>query len=183
MCFDDFKLKLMKEEILENIKMENPGMEGVLSQDPSEFEIIYMEDINQKINVYDIVRLFINRDDRYSIQKVDATDPTKDSFPDKIKTLTYDILVKSLKGEITIGTRPINPEDNTIKWIAWDVDKEYNKDPRAIVDAIVKYLNEWYGLTGNIELSGSIDSYHIWIFIQKVNNNFAYDLIRILEND
>lgn len=175
LCFFDYKIKLMMEDIMGNIMMENPKAEGVLTRDPSDFEIIEMDDINQKINVYDIVRLIINRDDRYSLQKVDANDPTKDTFPDKNRTLTYDILVKSLKGEITVGVRPINPKNNTIKWIAWDMDKEYNEYPRVIADALVKYLREWYGLTGIIELSGSVESYHVWIYIQPVDNKIAYD--------
>ena len=175
LCFFDYKIKLMMEDITGNIMMENPKVEGVLSRNPSEFEIIEMEDIKQKINVYDIVRLIINRDDRYSIQNVDPNDPTKDTFPDKKKTLTYGIIVKSLKGEITIGVRPVNPKNNTIKWVAWDMDKEYNENPRVIADSLVRYLGEWYGLTGIIELSGSVDSYHVWIYIQPVDNKIAYD--------
>lgn len=146
----------------------------MLSRDPSDFEIIEMVDINQKINVYDIVRLIINRDDRYSIQKVDATDPTKDTFPDKKRTLTYSILEKSFNGEITIGVRPVNPKNNTVKWVAWDLDKKTNEDPRAVADALVKYLREWYGLTGIIEFSGSVDSFHVWLFLVPTDNNAAY---------
>jgi hypothetical protein len=141
--------------------------EGVLSG----FETIELDDIKQKINLNDIIRLFINRDDRYSLQ--DPNDPSK--FPDINETLTFDILIKSLKGEITIGTRPVNPKNNSVKWISWDIDKEHNECPRAVADALVKYLKEWYELTGYVELSGSIDSYHVWIFIMPVDNNIAYN--------
>jgi hypothetical protein len=158
-------------KFLFELKNSKHNVDGVLSLDPSEFEIIELDDIKQKINVYDIVRLFINRDDRYSQQNIN----NPDKFPDKNEILTYDILKQSLKLEITIGTRAINPKNNTIKWIAWDVDREHNEDPRAVADAIVKYLKLWYGLTGYIELSGSIDSYHVWIFILSTDNNIAYD--------
>lgn len=163
LCLIDFKFKTLGSL--------NPNVEGVLIRDPSEFEIIELDDIKQKINVHDIVRLFINRDDRYSLQ--DINNP--DKFPDKNGILTYDIILKSLKGEITIGTRPVNPKTNTIKWIAWDIDKDHNENPKAVAYALVKYLKEWYRLTGYIELSGSIDSYHVWVFLMDTNNDNAYN--------
>ena len=49
-CLIDFKFK--------TLRISNSNIEGVLSRDPSEFEIIELDDIKQKINSYDIVRLF-----------------------------------------------------------------------------------------------------------------------------
>ncbi len=82
-------------------------------------------------------------------------------------------------GDITIGFRPVNPETNLCKWICYDIDKHscektiYASNPRKAVDEIVNHLKEWYNLTGYIELSGSPDSYHVWIFIEPVDNEFA----------
>lgn len=172
-CPFDYKAKtwcLMK-FLFQTSQTSTPDVVGVLSLDPSEFKTIELEDIKQKINVYDIVRLFINRDDKYSLQN-----PTNGTFPDKNKTLTLNILESSLEGEITIGTRPINPNNNTIKWIAWDIDKDHNDNPKSVVNAMVQNLKEWYGLNGYIELSGSIDSYHVWVFLFPTDNNVAYRL-------
>ena len=36
--------------------------------------------------------------------------------------LTTKLLEKHLKGETVLGSYPINPEDNTVKWLAWDID-------------------------------------------------------------
>ncbi len=49
----------------------------------------------------------------------------------------------------------------------------YASNPRKAVDEIVKHLKEWYNLTGYIELSGSPDSYHVWIFIEPVDNEIV----------
>ena len=166
--YEEKNMCLMK-FLLERRETSNPDVVGVLSLDPSEFRTIELEDIKQKIDLYDIVRLFINRDDKYSLQNT-----AKGTFPDKNKTLTLDILESSLEGEITIGTRPINSVTNKIKWICYDLDKDHNEYPRVVADAIVKYLREWYGLNGIIELSGSIDSYHVWIVLNPTDNNVAY---------
>ncbi len=123
-----------------------------------------------KISLKDIKRLFVNRYDRYSIQNPDA--PEK--FPDVKEPLTDPILLKSLLGGITIGIRAINPDDNTIKWICHDVDAEYNKNPRLVADIMIKYLKEWYGLTGHLEKSGSPDNYHVWICLEPTNNDLAF---------
>ncbi len=78
----------------------------------------------KQVSLNDIKRLFINRYDRYSIQNPDM--PEK--FPDVKEPLTDTILLKSMLGTITIGTRAVNPDDNTIKWICWDIDSEYKSD-------------------------------------------------------
>jgi len=171
-CFIDYKIDRIGKF---NANANVGGVLTTFRNNSSKFEII---DIGgQKINTYDYVRLFINRDDRYSKQSIpDLDDPTKDNFPDKKnETLTYDILKKSLEGKITIGTRPVNPDDNTIKWICWDIDIDHIDKPKIVADILVKCLKEWYGLTGYIEESGSINSFHVWIFLKLTDNNVAYE--------
>ncbi len=129
------------------------------------------------VSISDIKRLFVARYDTYCLQ--DPKDPTK--FPDTKEPLTDDIILNSLLGRITIGVRPVNPETNLCKWICYDVDKGsckgtiYASNPRIAVDEIVKRLKDWYGLSGYIELSGSQDSYHIWVFIEPTDNDIVWE--------
>lgn len=145
----------------------------------------FAEDINgviidgTPVNVEDIKRLFIARTDTFSLYEAEDFGKQVVRAPETNRPPTdYDIL-QSLFGNITIGFRPVNPETNMCKWICYDVDKhscektKYASNPRKAVDEIVKHLKEWYNLTGYIELSGSPDSYHVWIFIEPVDNEFV----------
>lgn len=40
---------------------------------------------------------------------------------------------------------------------------------------MIKSLKEWYNLTGNLEKSGSVDSYHVWIFFEPIDNDLAFN--------
>jgi hypothetical protein len=124
-----------------------------------------------QVSLNDIKRLFINRFDRYSLQNPDA--PEK--FPDVKEPLTDSILLKSLLGGITIGIRAINPDDNTIKWVCWDIDADHNENPRLVADTMIKYLKEWYGFIVILENSGSPDSYHVWVSLEPTDNDLAYE--------
>lgn len=132
--------------------------------------IIVIGKDKKQVSLKDIKRLFINRFDRYSIQNPDM--PEK--FPDVKEPLTDYILLKGILGDITIGTRAINPNDNKIKWVCYDIDADHNENPRLVADTIIKYLKEWHSLTGYLEKSGSPDSYHVWIFILPIDNDLAY---------
>lgn len=140
-----------------------------ISDDVQDIIIVIGEDKKQ-VSLNDIKRLFINRFDRYSIQNPDM--PEK--FPDVKEPLTDHILLKSMLGSITIGTRAVNPDDNKIKWICYDVDTDHNENPRLVADSIIKCLKEWHGLTGYLEKSGSPDSYHVWVFIEPIDNDIAH---------
>ena len=140
-----------------------------ISDDVEDIIIVIGEDKRQ-VSLNDIKRLFINRYDRYSLQNPDA--PEK--FPDVKEPLTDPILLKSMLGSITIGTRAVDPQDNKIKWVCYDIDADHNENPRLVADTIIKYLKEWYNLTGILEKSGSPDSYHVWVILEKTDNEYAY---------
>lgn len=130
------------------------------------------------VSVADIKRLFVNRYDCYSLQDKQA--PEK--FPDVKETLTDDIILQSLFGLITIGVRPINPNDGKIKWISWDIDDKENDDSKKVVDTIIVCLKK-RGLTGYIEASGSSNSYHVWIFIEPIDNDIAFKFDEDFKNE
>jgi hypothetical protein len=131
------------------------------------------------VYVEDIKRLFIARPDTFSLY--DAADFGKQVVhaPETNRPPTDRDILQSLMGNITIGFRPVNPETNKCKWICYDVDKHscegtnYKANPRQAVDEIVKLLKKWYGLTGYIELSGSPNSYHVWVFIEPTDNEIV----------
>lgn len=141
-----------------------------ISDDVEDIIIVIGKD-NKQVSLNDIKRLFINRYDRYSLQNPDS--PEK--FPDVKEPLSDAILLMSMLGSITIGTRAVDPENNKIKWVCWDIDADHNEKPRLVVDIMIKFLKEWHGLTGYLEKSGSPDSYHVWVFLEPVSNDIAFE--------
>lgn len=127
------------------------------------------------VYVEDIKRLFVARWDTYSLYNLEDRGKETVRAPESSQPPTDDVILRCLMGDITIGFRPVDPETNICKWLCYDVDKHscegtvYAANPRDAVDEIVKRLNEWYNLTGYTELSGSPDSYHIWVFIEPID--------------
>lgn len=130
------------------------------------------------VSLSDIKRLFVNRTDCYSLQN--HKEPEK--FPDIKEELSDDIILQSLFGLITIGVRPINPDNGMIKWICWDIDDKENDDSKEVVKTIFENLKN-KGLRGYIEASGSPKSYHVWIFIEPINNDIAYKFDEDFKNE
>lgn len=133
---------------------------------------------NVHVSIDDIKRLIVNRTDCYSLQN--PKEPEK--FPDVKEELTDGIILQSLLGYITIGIRPINPEIKKIKWICWDVDASENDNPKMVVGAILHCL-KGKGLTGYVEQSGSNNSYHVWIFIEPIDNDLAFKFDEKFKNE
>lgn len=106
-----------------------------------------------------IKRLFVNRYDCFALQN--SHNPLL--FPTIYESLTDDIIFRSLSGDMTIGIHQISHE-NKIKWLCWDIDRKHTAEPKRLTDTLIKYLREWYHLTGHLEKSGSPDSYHVWLF-------------------
>lgn len=161
---------------LENIEYRHLRSSNLTSQstlqilDDVEDIVIVIGEDKRQVSLNDIKRIFINRFDRYSLQNPDA--PEK--FPDVKEPLTDPILLKSLLGGITIGIRAVNPDDNTIKWICYDIDSDYNENPKLVADIMIKHLKEWYSLTGHLEKSGSPGNYHVWVFLEPTDNDLAF---------
>ena len=142
------------------------------------------EKINEMINscedkfISKLCELFISRWDCYAIQ--DNEDPLL--FPTVYKDLTIDIIKDSLMldSDITIGIHQIN--ENKVKWLCYDIDKKHTSDPKLLSDQIIKYLKEWYNLTGYIEPSGSPDSYHVWVFIEPIDSEIVINFHKEFKN-
>ena len=125
-----------------------------------------------------LCQLFINRWDCYAIQ--DNTNPLL--FPTIYQELTIDIIKNSITPDssITIGIHQIG--ENKVKWLCYDIDKKHTPDPKLLSDQIIKYLKEWYNLTGYIEPSGSPDSYHVWIFIEPTDTDIVVNFHKTFKN-
>jgi len=107
-------------------------------------------------------RLFVNRADTYAVQREDGqyirvNDP-----------LTQDILRRHLAGEVTIGAYQIDPSDNTVRWLCFDVDPEHVKDPKKIALDLYNFCkNAFSGKSVWLEASRHPElSYHVWVFFE-----------------
>jgi len=125
-----------------------------------------------------ICELFINRWDCYAIQ--DNTNPLL--FPTVYQELTIDAIKESLNpnSDITIGIHQI--DNNKVKWLCYDIDKNHTPDPKSLSGQIIKYLKEWYNLHGHLEPSGSPDSYHVWIFTEPTDVDVAINFHKDFKN-
>ena len=73
-----------------------------------------------------------------------------------------DIILKHLKGEISLGLYPIK-DNERVKLIALDFDeKDYKKEVLK-----VKEIASYYGIDGAIEISKSGNGAHFWIFFDE----------------
>jgi len=103
--------------------------------------------------------LFVNRSDTYAVQlekgysRVDAP-------------LTKEVLIKHFAGELTVGTYQINPEDNSVKWLCFDLDPEHIQDPKTVAAALYNAaIGSFFPKSVWLEASRFPDpSYHVWSF-------------------
>jgi hypothetical protein len=154
-----------KRKYEERLKRKEQKIEEMLSACEDEF-------------VSKLCNLFINRWDCYAVQ--DNENPLL--FPTIYKDLTIDIIKKSIdpNSDITIGIHQIN--NNKIKWLCYDIDKKHTPDTKLLSDQIIKYLKEWYNLTGYLEPSGSPDSYHIWVFTEPTEVDIALNFHKVFKD-
>ena len=115
----------------------------------------------------EIFRLFVNRVDCYAVQQ------PRGGYVRVGEPLTREILEAHLRGEKTVGSYQINPEDNTVKYLCFDLDPEKLEDPRETAERIIqvcfekpdgRYPRVWRRSL-LLEASRYPDpSYHVWIF-------------------
>lgn len=108
------------------------------------------------------MRLFINRTDTYAKQRSDGL------YIRVQKPLTIDVLKRHLNHEETVGAYQINPNDNTVKWICFDVDPEHVEDPLKTALDIYEPAKEAFSEKAVwLEASRYPDkSYHVWVFFE-----------------
>jgi len=137
----------------------------------------------------EIVKLIINRNDAYAMQKSDG------SYIKFSTQVTDETIRKHLKGIITIGAYQFNQE-NKVKWICFDIDShppknrieseedirkrdekaEYNRERMCnfLKNANIPFL---------LEKSGSPHSYHIWVFLRPVDGKKAKQFATIIKKE
>ena len=107
-------------------------------------------------------RLFINRWDTYATQRKDGQYVRVD------EPLTREVLRRHLAGEITVGTYQINPSNNMVKWLVFDVDPEHVRDPKQVASTLLRECtSRFHELAVLLEASRHPDpSFHVWTFFE-----------------
>jgi len=86
---------------------------------------------NEKLlNIFE--RLFIVRWDTYATQREDGQYVRVDEL------LTREVLRRHLAGEITVGAYQINPSNNMVKWLVFDVESEHVREPKQVASTLFK---------------------------------------------
>lgn len=141
----------------------------------------------------ELVKLVLNRQDAYAFQNADGT-----YF--KVKNMVTDKVIEDhIKGDVTIGAYQFNLE-NKVKWICFDIDSHApknivetkedveNRDKVAenSKDRMFNFLRS-VKIPFLLEYSGSLHSYHFWIFLEpvdgKIARQFALDIKREVDID
>ena len=93
----------------------------------------------------------------------------KQNYKSVKQPLTEEVLSKHFKGEETIGTYQIEPKTGNVKWGVLDIDGEHVADAQAKTKKLRQRLvNAGIGCDSILmEESGSPDSFHLWLFIEK----------------
>jgi hypothetical protein len=104
-----------------------------------------------------ILDLFVNRNDVWAKQMEDG------SYRPVWEPLDEKVIRKHLKGEITVGTYPIEPEHQTTKFLAFDVDGSdealTKTATRCLYEEVTKEVPK-----EAILLEKSRRGYHLWVF-------------------
>jgi hypothetical protein len=95
--------------------------------------------------------------------------------------ITKELIKNHIEGEITIGAYPVNPEDNSTKWLCFDVDNDHNENPQEVTRSIIDCIKDKDKeiISAMMLEKSSQDSYHLWIFFS--NNPPARELKRVGE--
>ncbi|OPY55334.1 MAG: hypothetical protein A4E49_00454 [Methanosaeta sp. PtaU1.Bin112] len=125
--------------------------------------------------------LFVNRTDHYAQQFKDSKSG-KWTFSKVIGELTEKRIKQHIAGEITTGVYQIALDD-TVTWCCDDFDSHNGEtDTREKVGKVVGVLRN-YGIPFLLEASGSMDSYHLWIFLSRTRTYNAYRFIRQINSE
>jgi len=124
-----------------------------------------------------ILRELCYRWNAYALQNIDGTYSKQDG------DLSDELLQDHLDGKITIGAYNLGPE-NKVRWLCFDVDAHRDKEDtdydfiaRQVTaekskNKICNFLSERY-VPFMLEASGTLHSYHVWIFLKPVDALFA----------
>ncbi len=156
-----------------NIDRENAAKLGIYNIQTNENEISSTSGA--------LYSMFVNRTD-YHAQQFKNSKTEKWEFSKVSGELTEKGIRQHIAGEITAGVYQIALDD-TVKWCCDDFDSHNGEtDTREKVGNVVGVLRN-YNIPFLLEASGSIDSYHIWIFLSKTSTYSAYRFIRQINSE
>ncbi len=125
--------------------------------------------------------LFVNRTDHYA-QQFKNSKSGNWVFTKVRGELTEKRIGQHIAGEITAGVYHIALDD-TVTWCCDDFDSHNGEtDTREKVGKVVGVLRS-YGIPFLLEASGSMDSYHLWIFLSRTRTYNAYRFIRQINSE
>ena len=125
--------------------------------------------------------LFVNRTDHYA-QQFKNSKSGKWEFSKVRGELTEKRIGQHIAGEITTGVYQIALDD-TVTWCCDDFDSHNGEtDTRERVAKVVGVLRN-YSIPFLLEASGSMDSYHLWIFLSRTCTYNAYRFIRQINSE
>jgi hypothetical protein len=133
-------------------------------------------------HVSEIMQLFGHRRDVYAVQLKTADGCI---YMPKYESLTEDDIKRHLEGKITLGIYAL-AEDNTVKWLCFDMDSGHVENTGATCRRITEKCVAQFGAAAvRVEESGSVGNYHIWVFFEKpVQAAYARMLgLKILEGE
>jgi len=91
--------------------------------------------------------------------------------------ITEDKIKRHVKGEVTLGSYEIALDD-TVTWCVDDIDSHNGEtDAREKVTSLASTCRS-YRIPFLLEASGSMDSYHFWIFLSRTRTYNAFRFIR-----
>lgn len=134
----------------------------------------------------DLLKMVVNRWNAYGKQNVDG------SYFKVNAPISNLMLERHLAGDYTLGAYHLD-KDNKVKWICIDLDahekgciseNEYtNKRCESInsLSQLCMFLDN-LEIPYKVEASGSVDSYHVWIFLEPVDaviaRQFGNDIVK-----
>jgi len=125
--------------------------------------------------------MFVNRTDCHA-QQYQSHVSGEWEYLKVLSPLTEDKIKRHVKGEITFGTYEISLDD-TVTWCVDDFDSHNGEtDTREKVNKVAGVLRD-NSIPFLLEASGSIDSYHIWIFLSRTSTYNAYRFIRQINSE
>jgi len=125
--------------------------------------------------------MFVNRTDCHARQSQNSK-TGKWEFYKYNSSPTGENFKRHVSGEITLGLYEIGLDD-TVTWCCDDVDSHNGEtDAREKVTRLVSTCRS-YEVPFLLEASGSVDSYHFWIFLSKTRTYNAYRFIRQINSE
>jgi hypothetical protein len=103
---------------------------------------------------------FINRDDAYTVMCDHPWQSRGNYYRRVFEPLTDDLVISHLEGKLTLGIFPTNIENQTCKFVCFDVD---DTRPEYLTKALVMARRHGEPL---IEASGTSGRYHVWLLLE-----------------